>query len=151
MGRIHARKRGKSSSKKPHNKAKPTWVKMSSSDIEKLITKLAKDGHGSAIIGLILRDQYGIPDVKKITKKNITEIMKDNGTYPELPEDLLDLMKRAITVRKHMETNKKDLHSRRGMSLIEAKINRLVRYYKKKKVIPKDWRYNPEKAKIIIK
>ena len=151
MGRIHARKRGKSSSTKPHKKAKPTWVKMSSSDIEKAITSLAKEGHGSAKIGLILRDQYGIPDVKKITKKNITDIMKGNNVYPELPEDLLDLMRRAIIVRKHMETNRKDLHSRRGLSLIEAKIGRLVRYYKRKKVIAKDWRYDPEKAKIIIK
>lgn len=151
MGRIHARKRGKSSSKKPHKKSKPAWVKMSSSDIEKTITSLAKEGHGSAKIGLILRDQYGIPDVKKITKKNVTDIMKSNDVYPELPEDLLDLMRRAITVRKHLETNRKDLHSKRGLSLIEAKINRLVRYYKRKNVVPKEWRYDPEKAKIIIK
>jgi small subunit ribosomal protein S15 len=151
MARMHARKKGKSSSKKPHTKAKPNWVKESSGEIEKLVVKLAKEGYGSADIGTTLRDQYGIPDVKKITKKNITDIMKENKVYPELPEDLLDLMRRAITVRKHLETNKKDLHSRRGLTLIESKINRLVRYYKKRKVIPNEWKYEPEKAKIIIK
>jgi small subunit ribosomal protein S15 len=77
--------------------------------------------------------------------------MKDNKTYPPLPEDLIDLMKRATLVRKHLESHKRDKHSRRGLDLIESKIKRLIKYYKRKKLIAKDWKYDPEKAKIIVR
>jgi len=149
MARVHTRKKGKSSSKKPIKKGKHTWVKLSSSEVENLVVKLAKEGNTSAKIGLTLRDQYGIPDVWDITKKSITQIMKENKVYPSLPEDLIDLMKRAILVRKHLESSKKDKHSKHGLMLIESKINRLATYYKRKKVLPKEWKYEPEKAKII--
>lgn len=151
MARIHARKRGKSSSKKPSKKGKNVWVKYSSDELKKIIIKLAKEGHPSTMIGLILKDQYGVPDARKIIKKRITDIMKENELYPQLPEDLQDLMKRAIVVRKHLESHRKDKHSRRGLSLIESKIKRLIKYYKRKNILPKDWRYEPEKAKIITR
>ena len=123
----------------------------SSYEIEKIVVKLANEGKSSANIGLILRDQYGIPDIKKVTKKNISQIMRDNEAYPPLPEDLIDLMRRATSVRKHLESHKRDKHSRRGLNLIESKINRLTKYYKRKKLIPRDWKYEPEKAKIIVR
>jgi small subunit ribosomal protein S15 len=146
---MHARKRGKSSSKKPIRKTKPVWVKYKPSEVEKIITTLADAGNSSAMIGIILRDQYGIPDVRLITKKTVSQIMRENNVYPKLPEDLRDLIKRAVNVRKHLEKNRKDKHSRRGLMLIEAKIRRLSRYYKRKGVVPKNWIYNPEQAKII--
>ncbi|MEO0301809.1 MAG: 30S ribosomal protein S15, partial [candidate division WOR-3 bacterium] len=40
---------------------------MKKEDVEKLIEKLAQQRFSSAEIGMILRDQYGIPDVKAIT------------------------------------------------------------------------------------
>ena len=151
MARMHARKKGRSSSKKPFGKSKHVWMKYKTDEIEKIVIKLAKEGKSSAKIGLTLRDQYGIPDVKKATKKNISQIMRENDVYPPLPEDLIDLMRRASLVRKHLESNKRDKHSRRGLNLIESKIHRLTKYYKKKNVIPKDWKYEPEKAKIIVR
>jgi small subunit ribosomal protein S15 len=149
MARMHARKRGKSASKKPIRKTKPVWVKQKAADIEKLIVELADAGKSSAMIGLILRDQYGIPDVKLLTKKTITQIMRENKLYPKMPEDMRDLVKRAITVRKHLESNRKDEHSRRGLVLIESKIRRLSKYYKRKGLIPMDWIYSPEKEKVL--
>ena len=77
--------------------------------------------------------------------------MRENNAYPLLPEDLIDLMRRATFVRKHLESNKRDKHSRRGLELIESKIHRLSKYYKKNNIIPKDWKYEPEKAKIIVR
>jgi len=150
MARMHSRKRGKSSSKKPLHKGVPTWVKYKPDEVEKLIVKLSKAGKGSAEIGMILRDTYGIPEAKKVTKKKVTAIMKEHGTYPDLPEDIRNLVKRANSVRKHIETSKKDLHAARGLHLIESKINRLVRYYKDKGVLPKDWKYSPERAKLLV-
>jgi len=50
-------------------------------------------------------------------------------------------LKRAIQTKKHLEKNKKDIHSKRGLQLIEAKIRRLAKYYKREGVLPKKWSY----------
>ena len=150
MARMHSRAKGRSGSKKPPVKIVPKWVKYSKKEVQDLIVKLAKEGHSSAAIGLILRDQYGIPDVKAITNKRISQILKEKGLYPEIPEDLLNLMKRAVRLRKHLEKHKKDLHSRRGLQNMESKIRRLAKYYIREGMLPKNWKYDPEKAKILV-
>ena len=150
MARIHARKRGKAGSKKPPIKIPPRWVAYRKEEVEKLVIKLAKEGNSSAQIGLKLRDQYGIPSVKSITGKTITQIMKENKLYPEIPEDLFNLLKQAVNLRNHLEKNKKDYTSKRGLELLESKIRRLGKYYVRKKVLPSDWSYSPEKAKLLV-
>ena len=150
MARMHSRAKGHSGSKKPPVKIVPKWVKYSKKEVQDLIVKLAKEGHSSAAIGLILRDQYGIPDVKAITNKKISQILKEKGLYPEIPEDLLNLMKRAVRLREHLEKHKKDLHSRRGLQNMESKIRRRATYYIREGVLPKNWKYDPEKAKILV-
>jgi len=150
MARMHARKRGKHGSKKPPIKTPPKWVRYKQEEVEKLVIKLAKEGYSSAMIGLILRDQFGIPDVKAITGKSISKIMKENQLYPSYPEDLLNLLKRAVNLREHLEKHRKDKHSKRGLELLESKIRRLANYYKRKGILPSDWTYDPEKAKLIV-
>ncbi len=150
MARMYARRRGKSGSKKPPRTKPPSWCKYKPEEVEKLVVELAKKRYSSAQIGLILRDQYGIPDVKLITKKSISQIMKEHGVYPELPEDLLFLMKKAVRLREHLERHRKDLHSRRGLELLECKIRRLVKYYRREGVLPEGWEYDPAKAKLIV-
>ena len=95
MSRMYSRKKGKSGSRKPMVK-KASWVKLKPNEIEEIIIKLAKQGHSSAKIGTVLRDQYGIPSTRVLTKEKISNIMKKNDAYPELPEDLFDLIKRAV-------------------------------------------------------
>jgi len=129
----------------------PAWVTVSASEAEDLIVKMAKDGYTSARIGLVLRDQHGIPDVKLLTGKCITEIMKERGVAPELPEDLSSLMRRAIALNVHVRMNKGDHSNTRGLQLIESKIRRLEHYYKKKGVLPEDWKYSLKTAEIMLK
>ncbi|MFH8119525.1 MAG: 30S ribosomal protein S15 [Candidatus Aenigmatarchaeota archaeon] len=124
---------------------------MKKEDVEKLIEKLAQQRFSSAEIGMILRDQYSIPDVKAITGKSISEIMKEKNVYPEIPEDLLNLLRRAVNLRAHLEKNKADKHSLRGLQNLESKIKRLGKYYVRKGILPKDWEYSPERAKLIVK
>jgi small subunit ribosomal protein S15 len=150
VARIHARKRGKAGSKRPSRKTPPKWVRYKKNEIEKLVVKLAKEGNSTPTIGLILRDQFGVPSVKKITGKTISEIMKESNLYPKLPEDLFNLLKQAVNLRNHLEKNKKDYTSKRGLELLESKIRRLAKYYVRKKVLPEDWRYSPEKAKLLV-
>lgn len=123
---------------------------MSPNDIELLVVELAKKGYTPSMIGIILRDQFGIPLVKQVTGKKIVEILREHGAAPTIPEDLMMLMKRAVNLRRHLEEHPKDMHSKKGLIEIESKIHRLVKYYKSRGVLPPDWKYKPEKAKILV-
>ncbi|MBQ6547883.1 MAG: 30S ribosomal protein S15 [Candidatus Methanomethylophilaceae archaeon] len=151
MARMHARRKGKSCSKRPLITENPAWVTLSATEIEDIIVKMAKDGNNSAKIGLVLRDQYGVPDVKLATGKTITAIMKEKGVAPALPEDLANLMRRAIDLNVHLKENRGDISNRRGLMLIEAKIRRLERYYKANNVLPADWKYSLNTAELMLK
>jgi small subunit ribosomal protein S15 len=150
VARIYSGKKGKHSSKHPPVKIIPRWVKMKREDVEDLVVKLAKERHNTAVIGTILRDQYGIPDVKAITGKTITKILREKRIYPEIPEDMLSLLKKAVALREHLERNKADKLSQKGLENLESKIRRLGKYYVRKGLLPKDWCYKPEEAKLIV-
>jgi len=100
------------------------------------------------MIGLLLRDTYGIPSVRAVTGKKLLRILEERGLKPEIPEDLANLIRRAARVRRHLEEHPKDYHSKRGLQLIESKIHRLVEYYKRVGVLPSDWGYKPERLSI---
>lgn len=125
-------------------------IKYSKQDVEKLVVELAKKGYKPSMIGLILRDSYGIPNVKEITGSSITKILEKNNFKLEIPEDLLNLMKRAVKLRDHLTIHRKDKHSMRGLISIESKIKRLEKYYKRIGKLPKTWKYDIETAKIIV-
>ena len=150
MARIYSGKKGRHGSKKPPIKLAPRWVKFKKKEVEDLVLKLAKERHNSAVIGSILRDQYGIPDVKAVTGKTIVKVMKDNKTYPEMPEDLMSLLKKAVNIREHLDRNKADRLSQRGLENLESKIRRLGKYYSRKGILPKTWKYEFEEAKLIV-
>lgn len=150
MARIYSGKKGKHRSKKPPIKLAPRWIKYKKKDVEDLVLKLAKERHSSAVIGSILRDQYGIPDVKAVAGKTIVKIMRENKAYPEIPEDLMSLLKKAVNIREHLSKNKADRLSQRGLENLESKIRRLGKYYSEKGILPKTWRYDFEEAKLIV-
>ena len=99
---------------------------------------------GIVQIGVILRDSNGVAQVKSVTGNKILRILKVNGKFhlctgvyflfinffcksglaPEIPEDLYMLIKKAVTVRKHLERNKKDKDSKFRLILIESRIHR---------------------------
>jgi len=150
MARMFSRKRGVSGSHKPIVKEVPKWVEYKKDEVEMLVIKLRKQECSPAVIGTILRDQYGIPSVKLICGTRIVDILKKNKLESKLPEDMLNLIKTAVNVSAHMKNNKKDVHSMRGLLQTESKIRRLAKYYKKTKVLPVDWFYNRERAKLIV-
>jgi len=131
-------------------KEKPEWVSMNPEDIISLIVKMGRRGVPPSQIGMILRDIYGIPSVRQVLGKRITDILEEQGVAQKIPEDLLSLMKKAYKIRKHLEVHRKDFHSKRGLQLTESKIRRLVKYYKKTGKLPEDWRYDPSMLEMII-
>ncbi|UCD03468.1 MAG: 30S ribosomal protein S15 [Candidatus Aenigmatarchaeota archaeon] len=150
MARMYSRKKGRSGSRRPKVK-EAKWVSHKPAEIKDIIVKLANEGKSSAEIGSILRDKYGIPSVRMVTEKKISQIMKENKVASELPEDMLNLLKNAVKLRAHLEGNKHDRYSKRGLELTESKIRRLAKYYKSRDVLPGDWDYDPEKAKLLVK
>jgi small subunit ribosomal protein S15 len=126
------------------------WVGYSPEEVERLVVKLAKDGMQAAQIGMVLRDQYGIPLVRAVTKKTISQILASNQLAPKIPDDLFNLLRKAVKLHAHMGLNKRDAHSKHGLELLESKIRRLVKYYTGTSRLPTDWTYNAEQAKLIV-
>jgi small subunit ribosomal protein S15 len=140
--------KGKSHSTRPVSKRPPSWCKYQPEEVEALVIKLAREGHPPSRIGTILRDQYAIPLVKPLTGKTITQILKEAGLAPSIPEDLGNLLKKAARLSAHLEKHRKDLHNKRALQLVEAKIHKLARYYKREGVLPPNWKYEPKIASI---
>ncbi|MEM0359192.1 MAG: 30S ribosomal protein S15 [Candidatus Hadarchaeales archaeon] len=124
---------------------------MEGREIEELVVKLAKEGHPPSRIGLILRDLHGIGSVKKATGKSITQILEERGIKFPLPEDLANLIRRALRMQKHLEKNRKDKVTRRSLEITEQRIRKLSRYYVRIGKLPKDWKYEREKAALLVR
>jgi small subunit ribosomal protein S15 len=132
-------------------RGKPEWICQSPAEVEDLVVKLAKEGNSASRIGVILRDQYGIPSVKSITGKSVLQILAARGLKPELPEDLMNLIRKAVKLHAHVAENRKDQASKRALETIESRIHKLVRYYVRTGALPKGWRYEPERAAILVR
>jgi small subunit ribosomal protein S15 len=150
MARMHSGGRGKSGSKKPVKKTAQSWMTHKPKELELLVVKLAKEGHAPSTIGTILRDAYGIPDVKAVAKKSISDMLEKKSLLPKLPENLSSLLKRVIDLQKHLELNKNDITAKRGLVLTESKIRRLIKYYKKSGKLAESWNYDPARVKLLI-
>ena len=148
MGRMHTHRHGKSHSIRPVTLHAPSWVTSSSKEIEELVIKYTKEGLTPSQIGNKLRDQHAIPLIKPITKKSIGEILEENNLKAEMPEDLENIVKKAIGLQKHLKVNKGDNRNVRSLELIEAKVHRLSVYYKKIERIPKTWKYKSVVAQL---
>lgn len=129
----------------------PEWIEKTPSEIEELVVDLAEEGNSPSKIGLLLRDQYGIPKVNEILDKSIIEILESHDLEPDIPEELLNLMRKAVQMRKHLDKNPKDVRSQRSLEALESRIHKLTKYYKKIDRMPQDWRYDPEKAALLVR
>lgn len=150
MARVHARRRGTSRSRPPAREEAPEWQSIGKDEIVELVTRLAREGKTGAYIGLVLRDQHGVPNVRLATGKSMAQILAENNVASQLPEDLQNLMKRAVHLQNHLAVHRRDLHNRRGLALIESRIRRLARYYRETGRLPADWKYSPETAQLAV-
>jgi len=171
MGRMHTHRHGKSHSIRPAILRTPSWVTQSPAEIEELVIKYTKDGltpsqigiklrdqHAIPLIksitkksmgqGIKLRDQHAIPLIKSITKKSMGQILEEHDLKAEMPEDLENIVRKAIGLQKHLKANKGDNRNVRSLELIEAKVHRLSVYYKRIGRISKTWKYKSVVAQL---
>ena len=145
---MHTHNHGKSHSIRPVIPRAPSWITLTPTEIEALVVKYAKDGLTPSQIGIKLRDQHSIPLIKSITKKGINQILEENDLKPEMPEDLENIVNKAVGLQKHLKENKGDNRNVRSLELIEAKVHRLSVYYKRIERIPKTWKYKSVVAQL---
>src|SRR3972149_2730961 len=137
MARMHARRKGRSGSRRPLGAKNPDWVPLEPDEVEETIMRLA-------------------------TGKSIVQVLRAQGVKMEVPEDLGDLMRRAVSLQSHLKLNPRDTSNRRGLQLLESRvrrlppdhpdrrglqllesrIRRLARYYQDRGVLPASWDYS---------
>ena len=148
MGRMHTHRHGKSHSIRPAILRAPSWITQSPKEIEELVVKYTKDGFTPSQIGNKLRDQHAIPLIKSITKKGIGKILEESDLKAEMPEDLENIVNKAVGLQKHLKVNRGDYRNVRSLELLEAKVHRLSVYYKRIGRIPKTWKYKAVVAQL---
>src|SRR6056297_620471 len=140
MARMHTRRRGSSGSDKPATDETPEWSDVDAENIEERVVELAEQGHDPSQIGMKLRDEgvtgTPVPDVSLATGKSITDILEDNDAAPAIPEDLYNLMERAVRLREHIQENPQDHQNKRALQNTESKVRRLVEYYRGDEIDP---------------
>jgi len=137
-------KTAKSHSLRPVSKRPPLWLTYSGGEVEAIIIKLAREGNDPSKIGELLRDQYGIPLTKPILGVGITDVLKQVDMEIELPEDLSNLIDTATRIRRHLSKNRSDQDNKNSLEIIESRIRRLSKYYRRKGSLPSDWKYVPK-------
>ncbi len=109
---------------------KPVWLKYTKEEVEAIILKLVEKGLTAEKIGLVLRDQYGIPKAK-IYNIKIGKILKQKNKYQE-PTNI-NLKTKLQKVIDHYKKNKQDKTAERSLIITKAKLKKREDYQKKKK------------------
>ena len=101
---------------------KAEWVKMKPAEIEKIVVELGKQNTPPEKIGLVLRDQHGIPKAKILGKK-VTQILRENGidTNPEMD----NISKKVEKLKKHFEKNKHDYSAQKSIIKNSSRLHKL--------------------------
>lgn len=139
MGRLHSHRHGKADSVRPLESKIPEGV--TKAEVEELITKYAKDGLTPSQIGTKLRDQHAIPLSRPIIGRDLCEVLGEHDLLADLPEDLNNIVKKAVGLQRHLKVHNGDRRNVRSLELIEAKVHRLSTYYKRIGRIPQKWKY----------
>ena len=58
--------------------------------------------------------------------------------------------KKAVSIRKHMDRNRKDKDSKFRLILTESRIHRLARYYRTTRKLPPNWKYESATASTMV-
>lgn len=105
---------------------KPVWLKYTKEEVKAIILKLTNKGISAEKIGLTLRDQYGIPNVKLYNLK-IKEVMGDKFSEPSI----INLGKKIEKIIKHFSGNKQDKKAGRSLIIVKSKLKKKINYSKK--------------------
>ena len=106
---------------------KPVWLKYTEAEVKEIVLKIIEKSPELTAekIGLVLRDNYGIPKVA-IYGLKISEILKEAGKY-KFP-DLENLKTKNAKLEKHITKNHHDQKTKRSLIITKAKLKKVNEY-----------------------
>ncbi len=107
---------------------RPVWLKYTKEEVKAIILKLANKGLTSEKIGLVLRDEYGIPKVKLYNLK-IKHVLDEHKKFVE--PTLINLENKVKKLSNHRNNNKQDQKAKRSLIIAEAKLKKTREYHLK--------------------
>ncbi|VVB78238.1 30S ribosomal protein S15 [uncultured archaeon] len=117
-------------SKKSEKKfEKPLWLKYTADEVKAIILKLGNKGISAEKIGLILRDQYGIPKVNLYGFK-IKQVLEEKGKFEE--PTTTNLKAKLNQIVEHYKKNKGDKKAERSLIITKAKLKKREEYQLKR-------------------
>jgi ribosomal protein S15P/S13E len=111
---------------------KPVWLKYTEEEVKEIILKIVEKSPELTAekIGLVLRDNYGIPSTR-IYGFKISEVLKQAGKYKS--PDMENLKKKVQNIEKHVSKNKQDKRTGRSLIITKAKLKTVGDYLAKNK------------------
>jgi len=103
------------------------WVKAKPEEVEKKVIELAKQNMPPEKIGLVLRDQHGIPKAK-IYGLKIGKILKSQGI--EVDSEKRNIERKMDSLKKHSAKNKHDYTAKRSIVKQISKLNKIKKQKK---------------------
>ena len=151
MARMYKSRKGQSGSTRPHVTDAPEWSNTDKEAVQSLVLDLAKSGMSTAEIGTVLRDKHAVPNARLVLGKRIGQFLAENDMMGAYPEDMMNLMRRAVAIINHLGSgNHKDIHNKRALEITESKIRRLASYYIGENRLPSDWRYKRDELRLMV-
>ena len=108
---------------------KPVWLKMTEKELQKVIAELSQK-HPPAKIGIILRDQYGVPTTRLYGKK-LSEYLKEAGI--ENKQDLESAERKVDRLKEHLKNNVTDRKAKHKLQKAQSRLNIVKKYFSRKK------------------
>jgi len=102
------------------SETKASWVTTKPEDVKAKIIELAKQNMPPEKIGLVLRDQHGIPKAKLLGIK-VSTVLREAKLWQN--SEKINNEKKIDTLKKHMEKHKHDYSAKRSMIKQSAKQN----------------------------
>ena len=99
---MYKSRKGKSGSTKPYVSEAPEWSNTDTAAVTQLVIDLGKEGHSTAMIGTILRDQHAVPNARLVLGKRIGAVLAENNIGGTYPEDMMNLMRQAVAIINHL-------------------------------------------------
>jgi ribosomal protein S15P/S13E len=106
---------------------KPIWLKYTEEEVKGIILKIIEKDPNmtSEKIGLVLRDNYGIPKTK-IYGFSISDVLKEAKKW-ENPNQK-NLKNKVTKLEKHLAKNKHDTRTGRSLIITKAKLKKVEEY-----------------------
>ena len=85
----------------------PSWIKLKPEVLQKQVGKLAEK-YDALVVDVTLRDGFGVPQVEFVTGIKFLRFLKKENLAPSIPEVLYFFVKRAKSIQKHLDRNRKN-------------------------------------------